>query len=87
MKGPKMPRYEVWFLSSFPANLLAGYLARMLEAVERGEVFHFPSEDKANFFLTVVVISLAAGMLLLGIEAPSDARPGIAVWVIFTEIL
>jgi hypothetical protein len=36
-----MPRYGVSFLSSFAANLLAGYLAGMPEAVERGAVFHF----------------------------------------------
>ena len=56
----------VWFLSSFAANLLPGYLAGMLEAVERGAVFHFLG-GQADFFLILVVISLAAGVLLLAI--------------------
>jgi len=56
----------VWFLSSFAANLLAGYLAGMLEAVERGAVFHFLG-GQADFFLILVIISLAAGVLLLAI--------------------
>ncbi len=56
----------VWFLSSFAANLLAGYLAGMLEAVERGAVFELLG-GQADFFLILVVISLAAGVLLLGI--------------------
>jgi len=63
-----MPRYGAWFLSSFAANLLTGYLAGMLEAVERGAVFHFLG-GQAGFFLILVVISLAAGVLLLGSRA------------------
>jgi len=73
----------VWFLSSFAANLLVGYLAGMLESEERGAVFHFLG-GQADFFMILVVISLAAGVLLLdrGPAVPSDARPGIAVWVL-----
>jgi len=80
-----MPRYGAWFLSSFAANLLAGYLAGMLEAVERGAVFHFLG-GQADFFLILVVISLAgrgAAARDRGPVVPSDPRPGIDVWVIF----
>jgi POT family proton-dependent oligopeptide transporter len=54
----------VWFLSSFAANLMAGYLAGMLEAVERGDYFRVFG-GQADFFLILVLSSLVAGALLL----------------------
>jgi len=70
----------VRFLSSFAANLLAGYLAGMLEAVERGAVFPFLG-GHAGFFLILVVIprGRSAAARDRGPAVPSDARPGIAV--------
>ncbi len=53
----------VWFLSSFVANLLGGYLAGTLEAVARG-AFVQVLGGQADFFLILVVISIAAGLLL-----------------------
>ena len=53
-------------VSSSRANLLAAYLAEMLESEERGAVFHFLG-GQPDFFMILVVISLAAGVLLLGI--------------------
>jgi POT family proton-dependent oligopeptide transporter len=54
----------VWFLANFAANLLGGYLAGQLEAVQRGEVFHILG-GQADFFLIFVLSSLAAGGLLI----------------------
>ncbi len=54
----------VWFLANFAANLLGGYLAGELEAVQRGEVFHILG-GQADFFLIFVLSSLAAGSLLI----------------------
>ena len=54
----------VWFLSSFAANLLAGYLAGMLESEERGAVFHFLG-GQADFFIRASCRSRP--VLLLGI--------------------
>jgi POT family proton-dependent oligopeptide transporter len=56
----------VWFLSSFAANLLGGYLAGMLEVVARGEVFRVLG-GLADFFLIFVGTSLIAGMTLLSL--------------------
>jgi POT family proton-dependent oligopeptide transporter len=53
----------VWFLANFAANLAAGYLAGMLEKVERGEVFHLLG-GQADFFLIFFFTSLLAGALL-----------------------
>jgi POT family proton-dependent oligopeptide transporter len=53
----------VWFLANFAANLAAGYLAGMLEKVERGEVFHLLG-GQADFFLIFFFTSLLAGVLL-----------------------
>jgi proton-dependent oligopeptide transporter, POT family len=54
----------MWFLANFAANLLAGYLAGMLEAVEQGEVFHILG-GQADFFLIFVLSSIGAGGLLI----------------------
>jgi hypothetical protein len=47
-------------------------------------VFHFLG-GQADFFMILVVISLAAGAVARdrGPAVPSDARPGIIVWVLF----
>ncbi len=57
----------VWFLSSFAANLLGGYLAGTLEAVAGGAWFRVLG-GQADFFLILVVISLGAGVVLLAIS-------------------
>jgi proton-dependent oligopeptide transporter, POT family len=54
----------IWFLANFAANLLAGYLAGMLEVVEQGEVFHILG-GQADFFLIFVLSSIGAGGLLI----------------------
>jgi POT family proton-dependent oligopeptide transporter len=54
----------MWFLANFAANLLAGYLAGMLEAIEQGEVFHILG-GQADFFLIFVLSSIGAGGLLI----------------------
>ena len=54
----------MWFLANFAANLLAGYLAGMLEAVEQGEVFHILG-GQADFFLIFVLSSTGVGGLLI----------------------
>ncbi|MGH8614373.1 MAG: peptide MFS transporter [Gammaproteobacteria bacterium] len=56
----------VWFLATFAANLLGGYLAGALEAVQRGEFFHLLG-GQADFFLIFVLTSLAASGLLLAL--------------------
>ena len=74
----------VWFLSSFAANLLLGYVAGMLESEERGAVFHF-LEGQADFFM-ILASYRSRGRYYCrdrGAAVPSDARPGIAVWVLF----
>lgn len=54
----------VWFLANFAANLIGGYLAGTLEAVQRGEFFHLLG-GQADFFLIFVLSSVAASGLLL----------------------
>ncbi|MGH8584405.1 MAG: peptide MFS transporter [Gammaproteobacteria bacterium] len=56
-----------WFLSSFAANLLAGYLAGMMDRVARGEVFQVLG-GQADFFLILVLSSCAAGLVLLAMS-------------------
>ncbi len=54
----------VWFLASFAANLAAGYLAGMFDAIRAGEIVEVLG-GQADFFLVLVASSLAAGLLLL----------------------
>ncbi|MGH8652053.1 MAG: peptide MFS transporter [Gammaproteobacteria bacterium] len=56
----------VWFLANFAANLLGGYLAGTLEAVQRGEFFQLLG-GQADFFLIFVLSSLAASGLLFAL--------------------
>ncbi len=56
-----------WFLSSFAANLLAGYLAGMMDSVARGEVFRVLG-GQADFFLILVLSSCTAGLVLLAMS-------------------
>lgn len=53
----------IWFTSNFVANLLGGYVAGMVERIERGEVFRIFG-GQADFFLIFVVSCLTAGTLL-----------------------
>jgi POT family proton-dependent oligopeptide transporter len=53
----------IWFTANFIANLLGGYIAGMVEQIERGEVFRILG-GQADFFLIFVVSCLAAGALL-----------------------
>lgn len=53
----------LWFTANFVANLLGGYLAGMMERIERGEVFTILG-GQADFFLIFVVSCLTAGILL-----------------------
>jgi len=53
-----------WFLANFTANLVGGYVAGLVEKVERGEVFHVLG-GQADFFLMFVVSSAAAGVMFL----------------------
>lgn len=56
----------VWFLANFAANLLGGYLAGTLEAVQRGEFFQLLG-GQADFFLIFVLSSMAASGFLLAL--------------------
>jgi POT family proton-dependent oligopeptide transporter len=53
----------IWLTANFAANLIGGYLAGMVQPIERGEVFHVLG-GQADFFLIFVVLCLSAGMLL-----------------------
>lgn len=53
----------IWFTANFIANLLGGYIAGMVERIERGEVFRILG-GQADFFLIFVVSCLTAGCLL-----------------------
>lgn len=54
----------VWFLANFGANLAAGYMASMFDAIKAGEVFNLLG-GQADFFLVLVASSLGAGLVLL----------------------
>jgi POT family proton-dependent oligopeptide transporter len=54
----------IWLTANFVANVLGGYLAGMVERVERGELFRILG-GQADFFLIFVVLSLTAGAVLL----------------------
>ncbi|HEV8320804.1 MAG TPA: peptide MFS transporter [Myxococcota bacterium] len=53
-----------WFLANFCANLAGGYVAALVEKVERGEVFRLLGGE-ADFFLMFVVSSVLAATVLL----------------------
>jgi proton-dependent oligopeptide transporter, POT family len=53
----------IWLTANFAANLIGGYLAGMVQPIERGEVFHVLG-GQADFFLIFVVLCLSAGLLL-----------------------
>jgi POT family proton-dependent oligopeptide transporter len=53
----------IWFTANFVANLIGGYLAGMVERIERGELFQILG-GQADFFLVFVVSCLASGLLL-----------------------
>jgi proton-dependent oligopeptide transporter, POT family len=50
----------IWFTANFAANLVGGYVAGMVERIERGEVFRVLG-GQADFFLIFVVSCLVAG--------------------------
>jgi POT family proton-dependent oligopeptide transporter len=53
----------LWLTANFMANVIGGYLAGMVEQIERGEVFRVLGGE-ADFFLIFVVGCLTAGGLL-----------------------
>jgi POT family proton-dependent oligopeptide transporter len=53
----------IWFTANFVANLIGGYLAGMVERIERGELFQILG-GQADFFLIFVASCLAAGVVL-----------------------
>jgi proton-dependent oligopeptide transporter, POT family len=53
----------IWLTANFVANLIGGYLAGMVQRIERGEVFRVLG-GQADFFLIFVVLCLTAGCLL-----------------------
>jgi proton-dependent oligopeptide transporter, POT family len=53
----------IWLTANFIANLIGGYLAGMVERVERGELFRVFG-GQADFFLIFVVLCLSAAGLL-----------------------
>jgi POT family proton-dependent oligopeptide transporter len=52
-----------WLTANFAANLVGGYVAGMVQQIERGEVFRILG-GQADFFLIFVVSCLIAGFLL-----------------------
>ena len=52
----------IWFTANFVANVLGGYLAGMVERIERGELFRVFG-GQADFFLIFVIFCLGAGTL------------------------
>ena len=53
----------IWFTANFVANLIGGYLAGLVERIERGEFGHVIG-GQADFFLIFVISCLAASILL-----------------------
>jgi POT family proton-dependent oligopeptide transporter len=53
----------IWLTANFMANVIGGYLAGMVEQIERGQLFHALGGE-ADFFLIFVVLCLASGSLL-----------------------
>jgi proton-dependent oligopeptide transporter, POT family len=62
----------LWLTANFVANLMGGYLAGMVQRIERGEVFRVLG-GQADFFLIFVVLCLTAGGLL-GLLVPLIRR-------------
>jgi POT family proton-dependent oligopeptide transporter len=54
----------LWLTANFVANLIGGYLAGMVQRIERGEVFRVLG-GQADFFLIFVILCLSAGSLLV----------------------
>jgi POT family proton-dependent oligopeptide transporter len=52
-----------WLAANFAANLIGGYLAGMVQRIERGELFRILG-GQADFFLIFVLSCLLAGCLL-----------------------
>ncbi|HEX7336605.1 MAG TPA: peptide MFS transporter [Gemmatimonadales bacterium] len=52
-----------WLAANFAANILGGYMAGMIERIERGEVFRILG-GQADFFLIFVCSCLLAALLL-----------------------
>ncbi|HEU5303442.1 MAG TPA: peptide MFS transporter [Gemmatimonadales bacterium] len=61
-----------WLTANFAANLIGGYVAGMVQRIERGEVFRILG-GQADFFLIFVVSCLLAGGLL-GLLVPTLRR-------------
>jgi proton-dependent oligopeptide transporter, POT family len=53
----------IWLTANFIANLVGGYLAGMVQRIERGEVFRILG-GQADFFLIFVIFCIAAGLVL-----------------------
>jgi POT family proton-dependent oligopeptide transporter len=53
----------IWLTANFVANLIGGYLAGMVQPIERGEIFRVLG-GPADFFLIFLVLCLGAGCLL-----------------------
>ena len=53
----------IWFTASFIANVIGGYLAGLVERIERGDLFQVLG-GQADFFLIFVVSCTSAGTLL-----------------------
>jgi proton-dependent oligopeptide transporter, POT family len=53
----------IWLTANFVASLIGGYLAGLVQRIERGEIFHLLG-GQADFFLIFVVLCLASGLLL-----------------------
>jgi POT family proton-dependent oligopeptide transporter len=62
----------IWLTANFVANLIGGYLAGMVQRIERGEIFRVLG-GQADFFLIFVVLCLSAGCLL-GLLVPPIRR-------------
>jgi proton-dependent oligopeptide transporter, POT family len=62
----------LWLTANFLANLIGGYLAGLVQRIERGEIMHVLGGE-ADFFLIFVALCLSAG-LLLGTLVPAIRR-------------
>jgi proton-dependent oligopeptide transporter, POT family len=62
----------IWFTANFVANLIGGYLAGLVERIERGELFQILG-GQADFFLMFVISCLLSG-LLLAVLVPTIGR-------------
>lgn len=56
----------MWFVSSFIAHIIGGYIAATVESIERGEIkMPWNIGGQADFFMLFVVSSIAAGVAIL----------------------